>query len=46
MIKALRNVVGVSIVFIVGILFFVGFLEFRFDGDYYEKEDCIEFILI
>ena len=42
MIKALRNVVGVSIVFIVGILFFVGFLEFRFDGDYYEKEDCIE----
>ena len=42
MIKAIRNVVGVSIIFIVGILFFVAYLEYRFDDDYYEKEDCIE----
>ena len=43
MIKAIRNVVGVSIIFIVGILFFVAYLEYRFDDDYYEKEDCINF---
>lgn len=42
MIKAIRNVVGVSIIFMVGILFFVAYLEYRFDDDYYEKEDCIE----
>lgn len=42
MIKEIRNVAGVSVLFIVGFIFLVAFLEYRFDGDYYEKEDCFE----
>lgn len=42
MLRALKNIIGGSLILIIGLIFFVAFLEGKFNTRYYDKEECVE----
>lgn len=42
----IKNVVGVSLILIVAFILFIGLLESKFNGVYYEEEECVEAVVI
>ena len=46
MLRALKNIIGGSLILIIGLIFFVAFLEGKFNTRYYDKEECVEATVI
>ena len=42
MLRALKNIIGGSLILVIGLIFFVAFLEGKFNTRYYDKEECVE----
>ena len=42
MLRALKNIIGGSLILVIGLIYFVAILEGKFNTRYYDKEECVE----